>query len=152
MVYSLSNYKLAIQLPEEFAAKVGLENNNTISIGGEGSYLDTLSYSYNSDMYSTKADATGSYVHDKNLDKSGTITINIHQMSPQIALFIKIVNLYYQSGNDYEGLQLSLKDLMGQEVMAAESCFFTKIPDQSFGQESDNQSWNITSGRINTID
>lgn len=152
MVYSLSKYKLAIQLPETFAAKVGLAGDNTITIGGEGSYLDSLSYEYNKEMYSTKADATGSYVHDKSLDKSGTITITINQMSPQIALFKKIVNLYYQSGDDYEGLQLSLKDLSAQEVMAAESCFFTKIPNQDFGQESGNQAWVITSGRINTID
>ena len=152
MVYNLSKYKLAIQLPEEFASKVGLENDNTITVGGEGSYLDTLSYSYNADMYTTKADATGSYVHDKNLDKSGNITISIHQLSPQIALFKKIINLYYQSGNDYDGLQLSLKDLSGQEIMSAESCFFVKIPDQNFGQTSENQTWNITSGKINSID
>lgn len=152
MVYSLSKYKLAIQLPESFAASVGLNDNNSIVIGGEGSYLDTISYEYTADMYTTKGDATGSYVHDKNLDKSGTVTITINQMAPQIAMFKKVINLYYQAGNDYDGLQLSLKDLSGQEIMSAESCFFVKIPNQDLGQESANQSWNITCGRINTID
>jgi len=152
MTYSLSKYLLSLQLPEAFASSVGLGNNSSLVIGGEGSYLDTLSYDYNSDMYTTKADATGSWVHDKNLDLSGKITISIHQLSPSISLFKKIVKLYYQSGNDYDGLTLTLKDLSGNEIMTALDCFFIKIPTQEFKAESDNQSWDLTSGRINTAD
>lgn len=152
MVYSLAKYKLSIQLPENFASQVGLGDSSIISIGGEGSYLDTISYSYTGDMYSTKGDTTGSWVHDKNLDRTGSVSISIHQLSPQIAMFKKVVNLYYQSGDNYEGLQLSLKDSAGQEIMSAEDCFFTQIPEQSFKDTSDSQTWNLTCGRINTID
>ncbi len=148
MRYSLSDYILAIKLPDSFAQKIGLSNNSIITIGGEGSYLNSIEFSYNTDLFSTKADATGSWVHDKNLDRSGRITISIHQLSEKISLFKKVINLYYQSSVKDEGLQLSLQDSYSNEIASGEDCYFVKMPNQVFGQESDNQSWDITSGRI----
>lgn len=151
MIYSLSKYILSIVLPEDFAQNVGLENDKTINIGGEGSYLDSISFEYEKDMFSTKADTTGSWVHDKTLAANGTVKISLHQLSPQIDKFKKIVNLYRQSGVNYDGLQIGLKDSESNEIMSAQDCFFTQIPTQSFKSESETQEWSLTCGKITTI-
>lgn len=146
--YSLATYILSIKLPQEFASQVGLAEDSVISVGGEGSYLDSFGFSYDNDLFTTRGDTTGSWVHDKNLSRTGTCTISIHQLSDKVALFKQLMNLYYQSTNDYDGLHLILEDSLGRKIVDCEDCYFSKMPDQNFGRESENQSWSLTCGRI----
>lgn len=152
MRYSLATYILSIKLPTDFAQQVGLENDDVITVGGEGSYLDSFSFSFEHDLFSTKGDATGSWVHDKNLSRVGSCEISIHQLSDKVALFKKIMNLYYQASNDFDGLNLILEDSSGRSIINCEDCYFSKIPNQAFGAESANQTWNLTCGRITLTD
>lgn len=146
MRYSLSDYILSIaNLP----ASLGLENN-TISVGGSESYLNSVSAENTSQMWSTQGDATGSWVHSKNLDRTGTITIQLNQMSPQIASLIQILNAFYDISNDTinNGMTITLQDRNMKHVFDAKDCFIQKIPTQSYGQTADNQSWTITCGKL----
>ena len=145
--YCLADYLLSIKLPENFARLVGLENNQNLVIGGEGSYLDSITFEYNSDMVSTKGDHTGSWVHDINLDRTGKASISINQMSDKVAKFKTIVNLFY-SHDFIEGCQLSLQDSLGNEVASGQDALFVKIPSQEMKSESDNQTWELTIGRL----
>lgn len=149
--YSLATYILSIKLPQDFAEQVGLGENSIVTVGGEGSYLDSFSFSYEKDLFTTNGDATGSWVHDKNLSRVGTCSISIHQLSDKIALFKQIMNLYYQASNDFDGLTLDLIDSSGKNIIKCEDCYFSKIPDQNFGAESDNQEWSLTCGRITMV-
>ena len=46
--YSLANYTLAITLPSELATILGLTGSESLVVGGEGSYLDSITISLNS--------------------------------------------------------------------------------------------------------
>ena len=150
--YSLANYTLAITLPSELATILGLTGSESLVVGGEGSYLDTFAVELDNDMFSTKGDATGSWVHDKNLSRVGKAEISLNQLSDRVAKFKKIVNIYYQSGTDYDGVNLSLVDNQGNEIAICVDCYFIKIPRQEFGQESGNQTWSLTCGQITFSD
>lgn len=150
--YSLANYTLAITLPSELATILGLTGSESLVVGGEGSYSDTFAVELDNDMFSTKGDATGSWVHDKNLSRVGKAEISLNQLSDRVAKFKKIVNIYYQSGTDYDGVNLSLVDNQGNEIANCVDCYFIKIPRQEFGQESGNQTWSLTCGQITFSD
>lgn len=145
--YSLADYTLALTLPSDFATEMGL--TGSLVVGGEGSYLDSFLVELDNDMYSTKGDSTGSWVHDRNLSRTGKVTISIHQLSDNIAKFKKIVNLYYTSSTNYQGITLALSPNQSEHhVVDCEDCYFQKIPNQEFGSESGNQSWILTCGQI----
>lgn len=152
--YSLANYTLGIKLPSDFASRIGLTDNENLIVGGEGSYLDSFSVEMDTEMYKTKGDATGSWVHDRNLSKVGKVTISLHQLSNKISKFIKISNLYYSANESYEGFELTLysNDNQTNTILNCKDCYFQKIPNQEFGQESGNQSWVITCGAITFSD
>lgn len=150
--YSLANYTLALTLPAELATLLGLTGSENLVVGGEGSYMDSFTVELDNDMFSTKGDATGSWVHDKNLSKVGKVNISLHQLSDRVAKFKKIVNIYYQSGTDYDGVNLSLVDNLGHEIVNCVDCYFTKIPSQEFGAESANQTWTLTCGQVTFSD
>lgn len=146
--YSLANYKVALTLPSDFAAEVGLTGNEALTIGGEGSYLDSVTVEMDNDTYNTKSDSTGSWVHDVNLSKTGKVTITINQMSDKIAKFKKITNLYSLSNVDYEGVTIAIDDNKANHIVNCSDCYFQKIPNQEFNQEAGTQAWVLTCGKI----
>ena len=87
--YCLANYILTADIPVD----IGF-GSQSVSIGGEGSYLDTITVHLNNSLFSTQGDNTGAWVHIKNLDKTGTVTISINQMSDKIASFKALMNIY----------------------------------------------------------
>ena len=141
MRYSLANYIVSIT-PNDNAMKIF----GTISIGGEGSYLDSINLSLANNLYDTTSYSTGAWVHDKNLAKNGTVSITLNQLSAQVAKFKQMANMLYSS--DYDGLTITVSDTLGNEVAKAIDCYFIKIPDQDFGQKASNQQWQLTAGKI----
>lgn len=143
MKYSLANYILSIDSNDnDIKSMFG-----TISIGGEGSYLGSISLTRNSNMYETRGYRTGGWVHDKNLDRTGTAVVTLNQLAPQVGKFIQLANLFYSS--DYQGFTLSLSDINGNKIATCIDCYFTKIPDQSYGESASDQSWSLTCGQVN---
>lgn len=143
--YSLSNYILSINLPSELESDFG---SSSIQIGGEGSFLDSITVSLSTDLWTTEGDATGSWVHTKNLDRHGTVQISLNQMSDAVYRFKQICNIYYNSSTEQDGLTMTLRDMNNRTVCTCEDCVISKIPDQSFGQTPTTQSWQFNSGKI----
>lgn len=144
MIYSLSSYILTVAIPSGFASQFGAD---TISVGGEGSYLDNMSVS-TKDIWSMTTDATGGYVHEKSLDRSGTMSVTLNQMSDKVNLFRTLCNLYYNSSIEDAGLTLTLTDSNNEVIVTMEDCVISKIPDLDLGETSATQEWSFNCGKI----
>lgn len=140
--YSLADYRLSIDSNDPTIKSMF----GTISIGGEGSYLGSVIVSQNSALWNTKGFATGAWVHDKNLDRTGKCQINIHQLANDVVKLIRLCNIYY-SGN-YGSSTIIVSDNLGNKVATCNDCFIEKIADQSFSESSENQSWTFTCGKV----
>ena len=145
MKYSLANYILSIEPLDDTLKSIF----GTTSIGGEGNALDSIVLSQPTDMFSTSGYATGAWVHNKNLDRHGTATISLNQLSDRVGRFIQMAKLFISG--DYDGFTLSLSDINGNKIATCVDCYITKIPDQSYANESANQSWVFTCGQINYV-
>lgn len=143
MKYSLANYILSIE-PNDEIIKTYF---GAISIGGEGSAVGSISMNIANEQFTTKGYATGGWAHDKNLDRHGTATLTLNQLSDAVAKFIKLAKLFYTG--DYDGFTLSLSDINGQKIASGIDCYISKIPEQEFGKESADQQWTFTCGQIN---
>lgn len=118
----------------------------TVSIGGEGSALDSIRIRLNENLWSTQGFATGGWVHNKNLSKAGTVEITINQLTDAVYKFIQLCNTYY--AGDYEGLTITLSNNDGREICECIDCYIQKIPDQEYASTAQNQTWSFTCGKI----
>lgn len=139
--YSLANHILSIK-PNDG----GISTFGTIEVGGEGSYLDSVSISTPTNLWNTQGFATGGWIHDKNLSRIGTVDITLNQLSDQVKKFITMCENYY--GGDYNGFTITLSKNDGSKIASCIDCYISKIPDQSYGQSSANQTWTFTCGQI----
>lgn len=148
--YALADYLLTISIPTEIASDFGAE---TITIGGEGSYLDSLTISSSTELFQTKGDATGGWVHVKNLDRSGTITLTIQQVSDDVAKLKRLFNVFYSLSTESDGLTLTIKSSVSNNVVAiCNDVVIAKVPDQSFSSDVATQQWTLNAGQIVYMD
>lgn len=142
MKYSLANYILSVE-PNDTTLRSAF---GTISIGGEGNHVGEISAEHSTNQWSTEGYATGAWVHNKSLDRTGTIALQLNQLTPQIAKLIKMCMTFYDA--DYDGFTLSLSTSDGSVVCRAIDCYLTKIPAQVFGNAAANQTWTWTVGQL----
>lgn len=140
--YSLANYILSIS-PKDQGIKSMF---GVISLGGKDSYLGNITISIDPTLWSTKGYATGAWVHDKNLSRVGSCSVSIHQLADEVIKFIRLCQYYYSG--DYNGCTLTVSDTKGNKVATCEDCYISKIPDQTFGESSGNQTWSFTCGKV----
>lgn len=141
--YSLAKYILTIKVPASLVSMLG----QSISIGGEGSYLDYISVHYNSDQWTTEGDATGGYTHNLSLNRTGTIEWSLTQVSEKIKHFIRLLNVIYTAA----GLDDTIDITISQEsntIVSASDCVPTRIPDQRFAATAEKQTWSFNCGKI----
>lgn len=143
MRYSLANYILSIE-PNDATIK---QMFGTIAIGGEGSTTGSISLTPNETMYKTTGYATGGWVHDKSLNRTGVASITLNQLSKAVSKFIQMCKVFY--ADDYDGFTLSLSDINGNKVATCIDCYISKIPAQEFGATAADQTWDWTCGQIN---
>lgn len=143
MKYSLANYILSIE-PTDSRIK---NLFGTISIGGQGSAVGTIDLSIANDMFSTTGFATGGWVHNKSLDRTGTVSITINQLATAVGKFLQMSKLFY--GEDYDGFTLTLSDIGGEKIASCIDCYIQAIPTQSFSKDAADQNWVFTCGQIN---
>ena len=145
--YSLADYILSIKSSnQEINSMFG-----TLAIGGEGTAIGSISLSLTNALYSTETYSTGAWIHNKNLSRSGNVSVTLNQLADQIPTLKRLVNLYYNgvgSSIDQLGLTLSVVDTLGNEIASCIDCFPTKIPDQNFNREAEDQTWVFTAGKI----
>lgn len=145
MKYSLADYILNIQSNDPDIAAI-LTGNSGLSIGGEGSALESINIKIDNELFSTTSYATGGWVHEKNLARNGTIDVTLNQLSKNVAKFKQLCNMYY--GKDYASLTITLVDSEANEIARCEDCFIKAIPVQDFKGTSSTQTWSLTAGKI----
>lgn len=143
MKYSLANRILSLEANDASLRQWF----DKVTVGGNGSALDSINVEYKDEQWTTDSFATGGYVHNKNLSKVGTITIVLSQLSEKINAFKNLVNAHFTG--DYQGLTLTLTDTSTEtEILVAKDCYFTKIPNQEYGRTASTDSWVLTCGEI----
>lgn len=146
MRYSLANYILTIA--NDNSDVNSLFGN--VQIGGEGDAVSSITVNHETNLWSTEGYATGAWVHNKNLDRHGTVEISMSQLTDAVAKFKQFVNLFYSTSdsNDVQGSTLTLSDTEGNVIAVCEDCYPTRIPSQQFGNTAGVQNWSFTAGRI----
>ena len=104
MKYSLANRILSLEANDASLRQWF----DKVTVGGNGSALESITVEYTNEQWTTDSFATGGYVHNKNLSKVGTITIVLSQLSEKINSFINLVNAHFTG--DYQGLTITLTD------------------------------------------
>lgn len=164
--YSLADYQISVTLPsggnaQALLERSGLQNDSPIFIGGagenglDGSFVGTISISRSKEVWSTEGDSTGSWVHNKNLDRTGEIKVDITQVSDQIITLAMICNAYQNLQETVGGLLLTVRNAYDSSlppIAVAYDCYIKKVPDQDFGDSAKQQSFVFTCGRIMIYD
>ena len=142
-IYSLANYKLTLTSDDPtIIATFG----ESISIGGQGKKIGSISINQTNSPYALKSFETGGYYYDKTLDRSGTITISLNQLAEEVAKFKTLLNLYYTG--DYNGFTAVLTTNENVKVAECIDCLMTNVPNQSFGGSTGSQEWQFGTGQI----
>lgn len=127
--YSLLDFSLSITFKK---------NRYNIPIGGVGSYLGSIKVAKATDNITKTVDATGSGVFAYSHDHSGTVDIEISQVSNKVATIINRAMKWYHSetNGDWKNGLLDIVIMKnGRKVLDATSCMLTKMPDLEIGNE-----------------
>lgn len=152
-VYALSDYIVTISnIP------TSIISSTTHSIGGpgqngyEGSFLDEITIQRSNTTFNTTGDSTGSWVHDKSLNRVGTVTISINQISSDVITLATIFSAFENNHTSVyrKGLTIKVTPAYDTTLIVAQcyDCFITQVPNQVLGSQAQNQSWELTCGRV----
>lgn len=141
MRYSLTDYLLTIKLPEEIAGYT------EVTIGGEGSYLESININPQGTLYTTEADDTGAWIHSKSLDRHGQVQVSLNQLSEKSAILRNLCNCFYN--HDYDkGMTITVQGLNGNTVATCNDCYIANMPSVPLQNRAQNQTWTFTCGQI----
>lgn len=141
--YSLADYQVTIDIPESLGFGV-----TSITIGGDGDYMNSITISTENNLYEIATDAAGNWLYNKNLARNGTVELNIQQVSDRVAQLKTLFNLFYKSQTQSEGLTITVADTEGNEIATCEDCVIANPPSQVFGEASAEQTWSLLSGKV----
>lgn len=152
-IYSLTEYQVNISLPEKMASLI---KQNEISLGGSGSYLESIEIRLNSDTWTVKGDSTGSYIHTLNADRTGSFSLTLNQVSSTSKLLYFLFNVYFEKIDEnapylnlYPFSLITVKNLKtGQIVATMTDSFIKKIPDKKYGAEAQTETWEFNCGIV----
>ena len=162
--YSLADYSVTFSFPSNIQVGDGFVTLKSFSIGGPGnasqpgSFVGEIKVTRAKEMFTTEGDVTGSYVHSRNLDKTGTIEIQLRQVSSQILDLLKACKTYETATGikGVQGMTITINAPMGEYDVQRSSliiskctdCFPTKVPDQVFSDTAQMQTWTFTCGNV----
>lgn len=152
--YSLADYTVKIVFPENLTSGGVAIGQKIATIGGpgevgdEGSFVGEIKIERKTEAWTIEADNTGSWVHNQNLDRTGTVTLNIRQISDDVIMLSMLAAAYEAKANRLvQGLTITV--LIGDtEVAVADDCYISKIPTFTFGAKAEEQTWSFNAGRI----
>lgn len=137
--YSLLDYNLSILLKSSADVVTGTLIN--IPIGGLGKYLGSITVAKDTANISKTVDATGAGVFSYTHDHSGTISIEISQLSDAVSSILSNIHEKYtglsQGTSDYKTAILDITIKKGTtDVISATNCMLTKMPDLTLEAEA----------------
>lgn len=144
--YSLAEYTMKVTVPADVT---GSEVVLTFGGPGEnqlGSFIGQITVARNNDTWSTEGDATGSWVHNKSLNRTGTISLQVRQVSDDIIRLITLARLYENSDPETGCLIDIYRGTT--PVEQGIDCYLVKVPDQVKGDTAEMQTWQWTCGKI----
>lgn len=137
--YSLLDYSLSVVLKSSADVVTGTLIN--IPIGGVGKYLGSITVSKEVDNISKAVDATGAGVFSYTHNHSGTISIEISQLSDAVSSILANIHDKYTTletgSSTYKTaiLDITIKK-GGTDVINATNCMLTKMPDLTLEAEA----------------
>lgn len=159
--YSLADYQLTIGIPQSVAQRLGLrdEQGNSLTsftIGGpgengEGSFLGQIVASRTTNLWETEGDATGSWVHNKNLSRVGTIEVQIRQIADQVIELAQLCDIYASIQENVEGLTLTVNSSASDEstpMVTGIDCYIQKHADLTLAETAGTLTWTFTCGQV----
>lgn len=159
-VYSLADYQLTIGFPERVAQKLGLKDEfgnllTSYQIGGpgengEGSFVGRIGVERNEAAWSTEGDKTGSWVHNKSLNKTGRITLDLTQISDQTIDLYHLCQIYESIEGNVEGLTLTINTNAEDStpLVTGIDAYIAKQPDYPMDETAQRLTWEFTCGQI----
>jgi len=138
--YSLLDYNLSVTLKTSFDATTG--TNLNVPIGGVGKYLGSITIAKEVDNISKSVDATGAGVYSYTHNHSGTISVEISQLSDAVANILASIHDKYSgvsAGNTtlYKDAIIDIHLKKGNDkVIDATNCMLTKMPDLTLEAEA----------------
>lgn len=159
--YSLADYQLTIGLTDNLAQRLGLRDSSgnlltNFTIGGpgedgQGSFVGQIVISRAENLMTTEGDATGSWVHNKNLNRTGTITLEITQISDQIITLIQLCQIIESIQSNMPGLELTVSSAASEvatTMVTGHDSYIQKLPDITLADAAGRLSWVFTCGQI----
>lgn len=154
MRYSLSDYILSIKIPDELIGvftSTDNESENRLSIGGDGSYVGSIKVS-TSDIFKVEGNATGSWIHNKSKNKTGSLEISLNQLSDSTLKLTRLFETYYSADTITDGMTITISKSAGNgnslDVCTLVDCYISKMPDGAWDTEAKTQTWTFTCGKI----
>lgn len=151
--YSLADHRVVVTLPENFYIGSVNVGGKQIVFGGagetgmEGSFMGQISITRNSEMFTTTGDVTGSWVHNKSLDRTGTVELQIRQISDDVVKLRMICMALEEAETQSDGILIEVYN-NDDLVEKAEDCVIQKQVDDVLGESADNQTWTWLAGRV----
>lgn len=159
--YSLADHQLTIGISEIVARSLGLRDSygnllTNFTIGGpgengEGSFVGQIVVKRNQDLFTTTGDPTGSWVHDKNLNRTGSIEINITQISDDIVLLSQLCQMFEALQTNTPGLELTISSTgsgTSTTIVTGRDAYIQKLPDLTFAERAQALTWIFTCGQV----
>lgn len=148
--YSLAKVKIAMSVPTE-------DNQNPITFGGQGSMIGSITISRKSERFSAEGDATGGFVVNENLDKTGTCVLSIKQFAPLVNTLTNIFNAYddasveLENGIDMDAQSqaISIKVFYEGALLAECNFCFLNMPELPFEEENGTRDFSFECGEVN---
>lgn len=145
-IYSLADYTVSFKAGG-VEVKIGGTAESSGSVNQKSGYLNRIILRRTNNAWDTASDVTGGFVHNRNLSKIGTVTVQINQISDNIARLLYILKAYENSTTPVP-FDIYITQNGNVEVATCKSCLIQKASDQTFGESADYQEWVFTCGEI----
>lgn len=151
--YSLTDYTVTITPPEGMGLEeltiggVGTAANNNTNLG---TFLGSITVNRTNDAWNTDGDVTGSWVHNQNRSKVGTVSINIKQVSDDIVKLHQMLTIMEASETNTKGCTIVIANAADSNkvLFNCYDCYIVKMPDYVMAETAAVQTYTFTCGQV----
>jgi len=119
----------------------------TITIGGNGTLLGTVSYDYTDDMFSIDTSPDGGYSSNFSASKAGKVNITLKQTSSKVEELINFIQ-WCRSHPESAMSKITISDTLGNIACTANGVFPIKVPGNSASSAAGDRTFEFVAGEI----